>query len=117
MLESALKTNRPVHFIHAARHGGVHAFRDWIDALVARHPQLKRFYCYAERRDEDLAADAIGMLDRDLLASWLPASRDVDVYFLGPLPFMKAVKRHLHDLGVPRKQSRYEFFGPATALD
>jgi nitric oxide dioxygenase len=117
MLEAALKTKRPVHFIHAARHGGVHAFRDWIDGLVVRHPQLKRFYCYSERRDSDPAADAIGMLDRDLLASWLPASRDVDVYFLGPLPFMKAVKRHLLDLGVPGKQSRYEFFGPATALD
>jgi nitric oxide dioxygenase len=117
MLEAALETKRPVHFIHAARHGGVHAFREWIDGLVARHPQIKRFYCYSERRDSDPAADAIGMLDRDLLASWLPASRDVDVYFLGPLPFMKAVKRHLHELGVPGKQSRYEFFGPATALD
>ncbi|WP_175104562.1 NO-inducible flavohemoprotein [Pararobbsia alpina] len=117
MLETALKANRPVHFIHAARHGGVHAFRDWIDGLVARHPQLKRFYCYAEQRDSDPAADAIGMLDRDLLARWLPASRDIDVYFLGPLPFMKAVKCHLLELGVPGKQSRYEFFGPATALD
>jgi nitric oxide dioxygenase len=117
MLDIALKTRRPVHFIHAARHGGVHAFRDWIDGLAGRHPQLKRFYCYSERRDGDPAADAIGLLDRDLLASWLPASRDVDVYFLGPLPFMKAIKRHLHDLGVPGAQSRYEFFGPAAALD
>ncbi|HEY3596440.1 MAG TPA: nitric oxide dioxygenase, partial [Paraburkholderia sp.] len=41
----------------------------------------------------------------------------VDVYFLGPKVFMKAIKRHLNALGVPAKQSRYEFFGPASALD
>jgi nitric oxide dioxygenase len=36
MLEAALATERPVHFIHCARNGGVHAFRDWIDGLAAR---------------------------------------------------------------------------------
>lgn len=46
MLNAALQTSRPIHFIHATRHGGVHAFRDHIDELAARHPQLKRFYVY-----------------------------------------------------------------------
>jgi len=27
------------------------------------------------------------------------------------------VKKHLKTLGVPEAQSRYEFFGPAAALD
>jgi nitric oxide dioxygenase len=117
MLQAALKTQRPVHFIHAARHGGVHAFRAWVDEMAERHPQLKRYYCYAERRDEDPAADAIGLIDKQQLEQWLPASRDIDAYFLGPLPFMKAIKRYLTELGVPQAQSRYEFFGPAAALD
>ncbi len=43
----------------------------------------------------------------------MPETRDVDVYFLGPEAFMKAIKRHLKTLGVPAVQSRYEFFGPA----
>jgi nitric oxide dioxygenase len=30
---------------------------------------------------------------------------------------MAAVKRQLKDLGVPEQQSRYEFFGPAAALE
>jgi nitric oxide dioxygenase len=30
---------------------------------------------------------------------------------------MAQVKRHLQALGVPAEQSRYEFFGPASALD
>ena len=53
----------------------------------------------------------------DLLAEWLPQERDVDAYFLGPKAFMAAVKRQLKGLGVPEQQSRYEFFGPAAALE
>ncbi|MDN4498610.1 NO-inducible flavohemoprotein [Pseudomonas mosselii] len=116
MLEAALKTERPVHFIHCARNGAVHAFRDWIDGLAARHPQLKRFYCYAEE-DGSQAADAVGLLDQALLGEWLPRERDIDAYFLGPKGFMAAIKRQLKGLGVPEGQARYEFFGPAAALE
>ncbi|MTW13368.1 NO-inducible flavohemoprotein [Pseudoduganella eburnea] len=117
MLDQALETGREIRFIHAARHGGVHAFRQHIDGLAERHPQLKRHYIYAEERAGQPQADAIGMLGNKELGEWLPQSRDVDAYFLGPLPFMKAVKRSLHELGVPEAQTYYEFFGPAKALD
>ena len=117
MLEAALATQRPVHFIHCARNGGVHAFRDWVDALAAKHPQLKRFYCYAEDDGVSPAADKVGLLSQEQLAAWLPEQRDLDAYFLGPKGFMGAIKRHLKALGVPEKQSRYEFFGPAAALE
>ncbi|MDX9665128.1 NO-inducible flavohemoprotein [Pseudomonas sp. P5_152] len=117
MLEAALATERPVHFIHCARNGGVHAFRDWIDALAARHPQLKRFYCYAEDDGVSPAADQVGLLSQEQLGNWLPEQRDLDAYFLGPKGFMAAIKRHLKALGVPESQSRYEFFGPAAALE
>ncbi|WP_250467150.1 NO-inducible flavohemoprotein [Caballeronia sp. GAFFF2] len=119
MLHAALvaNPNRPVHFIHSARHGGVHAFREVVDQLAAQHPQLKRFYCYEQQRDGDQEAHGTGFVDETLLARWLPVTRDVDAYFLGPKPFMKAVKKHLKTLGVPDAQSRYEFFGPASALE
>jgi nitric oxide dioxygenase len=117
MLQAALQTSRPVHFIHSARHGGVHAFRRTLDELAARHPQLKRFYCYEQKRAEDDEVEGIGYLDQARLAEWLPKTRDVDAYFLGPIGFMKAVKKHLKAIGVPESQSHYEFFGPATALE
>jgi nitric oxide dioxygenase len=117
MLQAALKTSRPVHFIHSARHGGVHAFRRTLDELAARHPQLKRFYCYEQKRAEDGEVEGIGYLDQARLAKWLPETRDVDAYFLGPIGFMKAVKKHLKAIGVPESQSHYEFFGPASALE
>ena len=114
MLEAALVTQRPIHFIHCARNADVHAFRGWIDELAEQYPQLQRFYCYAEKDD---SADHVGLLTEEVLAKWLPEDRDVDAYFLGPKGFMGAVKRQLKALGVPEKQSRYEFFGPAAALE
>lgn len=117
MLEAALTTSRPIHFIHCARNGGVHAFRDWVDGLAARHPQLKRFYCYAEDDGVSAPADAIGLLDQLQLEQWLPQERDLDAYFLGPKGFMASIKRQLAVAGVPEGQSRFEFFGPASALE
>ncbi len=117
MLAQALATSRPVHFIHCARNAGVHAFRRAVDALAERHTQLQRFYCYEEHDGSADAPDAIGRLTEQQLADWLPQSRDVDAYFLGPKPFMAAVRRQLKAIGVPEQQTRYEFFGPASALD
>ncbi|MBJ7548252.1 NO-inducible flavohemoprotein [Pseudomonas sp. OA3] len=116
MLDAARHSGRPIHFIHCARNAEVHAFRDWVDAHAAEHPQIRHYVCYSEPREGD-RADASGFLSRDLLEQWLPAERDLDAYFLGPKPFMAQVKRHLQALGVPTEQSRYEFFGPASALD
>ncbi|WEJ74411.1 NO-inducible flavohemoprotein [Pseudomonas sp. PSE14] len=116
MLRQALDSGREVHFIHCARHGGVHAFRDWIEAQSEAHPHLLHYFCYSEPREQD-EAHAEGFLSRDLLGQWLPANRDLDAYFLGPKPFMAQVKRHLRELGVPEQQTHYEFFGPASALE
>ncbi len=116
MLQQALDDGRDVHFIHCARHGGVHAFRDWVDALAERHPKLKRFYVYSEPRTED-SAHGEGFITREHLAGWLPEGHGLDAYFLGPEPFMARVKSLLGDLGVPAGQAHYEFFGPASARE
>jgi len=120
MLQAAIPTRRAVHFIHAARDAGVHAFREWVDALAVRHPHVRRFYCYerhAAARGSDRAPDAVGTIGEELLARWLPQDRDVDVYLLGPTGFMRAMKKHLAALGVPAARTHVEFFGPAAALD
>ena len=120
MLDVALQGQRPVHFIHFARNRAVHAFREAVDARQARHSQLQHFYVYDElddSADPGQAAHATGRLSNAQLAAWLPASRDVDAYFLGPKAFMRQVKRQLRELGVPEAQTRHEFFGPASALD
>ncbi len=116
MLDHALDSGRPVHFIHCARHSGVHAFRELLDSKVAAHPQLQHFYCYSEPRAEDQDAEH-GFLTPERLEQWLPEQRDLDAYFLGPKAFMAQVKRQLKQLGVPDAQCRYEFFGPTAELE
>jgi nitric oxide dioxygenase len=95
----------------------VHAFRNAVDTRAARHPQLKRFYCYEEAGPAD-TPHVVGRLDDSRLAAWLPApGAEVDAYFLGPQPFMRQVRASLRALGVPDARSRFEFFGPASALE
>lgn len=115
MLHAAHAQGRPVTFLHFARNSQVHAFRDWVDELVAGHAQARRFYCYEE--PGAAPADAHGRASAELLARWLPAAHDVEAYFVGPPPFMGAIKRMLGDLGVPAGQMHWEFFGPAAALE
>ncbi|GAB4352816.1 MAG: NO-inducible flavohemoprotein [Immundisolibacter sp.] len=115
MLHAAHEQRRPVTFVHFARSADVHAFRDWVDDLVARSPQAQRFYCHEQAGT--LPVDAHGRVSTDLLARWLPQARDMDAYFIGPPPFMAAVKRALGELGVAPGQMHWEFFGPAAALE
>ena len=122
MLDAAMATgSRPVHFIHCARNAAVHAFRRHVDEVAVRHPRLQRYYCHDEAAapgSPDEAPHAVGRLDVARLAQWLPQStRDLDVYLLGPKPFMRQMKRALRSLGVPDGQVRHEFFGPASALE
>jgi nitric oxide dioxygenase len=115
MLEAAAPSGRPIRFIHAARHGGVHAFRARVDQLAAAHANVQVTYVYDQPRSQD-RPHATGLVTQDLLARELPADRDADVYFLGPKPFMQAVYRSGLALGVAPERLRFEFFGPLEEL-
>jgi ferredoxin-NADP reductase len=120
MLHAALASGRPVFFVHAARHTGVHAFRACIEAVAARHPQVHCFSCYERHAAAGGAAAAptvVGLLGFEHLEAWLPPDRDLEAYVVGPLPFMRAMRRHLVRLGVPASQTHHEFFGPTERLD
>ena len=121
MLDEALLGKRPVHFIHFARNRAVHAFRGVLAARQASHPQLQHFFVYDEHPDDarsgPAAPHAIGRLSNEQLRRWLPASLDIEAYFLGPKAFMRQIKRQLRELGVPASQTHFEFFGPASALE
>lgn len=116
MLEAAVPTGRPVHFLHAARHGAVHAFRERVDALAAAHANLQARYVYDAPQPGD-APHATGLLGAALLQQWLPTSRDVQLYCLGPVPFMRSVLRAARGLGIDEQRLHVEFFGPRQALE
>lgn len=116
MLESTAGSGRPIRFVHAARHGGVHAFRERVQALAAQHPNVQAIFLYEEPREQD-EPHFTGRLTPEVLAQQLPGDRDVDLYFLGPKPFMQAVRRQALGLGVPAERLHWEFFGPLEALE
>jgi nitric oxide dioxygenase len=114
MLNAAAASGRRIEFIHAAINSDVHAFRDHVEAVAAQHPNVQPTFIY----NEPLASDtphATGFVTADLLADRLQGS-DVDLYFLGPKPFMRAMYRHAQALKIPAQQVRYEFFGPLEDL-
>ncbi|TCF98603.1 nitric oxide dioxygenase [Paraburkholderia strydomiana] len=116
--EAALTSGRPVVFIHYARNERVHAFGGLLDDWTARYPQLQAYVVYEHVDSEDKRTpDAVGRPTLEQLRQWLPADQAFNAYFLGPKPFMGFVKRTLRDLGQPDERCRYEFFGPAEALD
>ncbi len=115
MVRPALESGRPVHFIHAAINGATHAFKGWINELAANHENLEVTYCYSDPEPQD-QCDLTGFVDEEKLSQLLPEHRDVDLYFLGPKPFMKSTFQAAHNLKVPADQVRFEFFGPLEDL-
>src|SRR3546814_4605063 len=104
--------HRRIRFVHAARHGGEHAFRDHLRSLVAAHPDhLTVHVRYSAPRPDDVAGrdfQASGRLDREALRDLLPLG-DYDVYLCGPAGFMTDMRAAIEDLGLrpeDRKSTR-----------
>ena len=115
MLQSALESGREVHFLHGAINSETHAFRELIEELRSQHPNLYASYCYSDPLPGDRPCET-GFLDRQKLEALLPEHRDLDIYFLGPKPFMQLCYSSLNELGIPADRIRYEFFGPLEEL-
>ncbi len=115
MLNSVAHSGRPIEFIHAALNSSTHAFREHVDQLAARHENIRPFYIYDQALRHD-TPHAEGFISSELLAQRLPADRDVDLYFLGPKPFMRSAFKIARELGIPPQQVKFEFFGPLEDL-
>ncbi|WP_377890546.1 NO-inducible flavohemoprotein [Alkalihalobacillus sp. R86527] len=117
MLKASATQDRDTTFIHAAINGNVRAFDKEVREL--NHSSLNSYTCYESPTSEDRS---IGLFDKEgyVTSDWLKGILDLNpeahYYFCGPLPFMKAVREALEQLGVKEEQMHYEFFGPAVAL-
>ncbi|GAN79660.1 NO-inducible flavohemoprotein [Acidocella aminolytica] len=113
MAEAALADGkRDVTFLHYARNKNVQAFKETLEGWAARYPRFRGVTVYEQGDSDVRGRPEIGHLQR-----YLPEGLDCDVYFLGPKPFMAAIKKSLTALGLPEERLRYEFFGPAEVLD
>ncbi|MDJ1159547.1 pyridoxamine 5'-phosphate oxidase family protein [Chelatococcus sp. SYSU_G07232] len=106
---------RRVWSIHAARHGGEHAFAAHVRALATRRSTLAVHVRYSAPRAGDVLGrdhDSVGRIDAELLKGLLPLD-DYDFYLCGPQGFMQSVYNMLLGLGVRDERIRHEAFGPA----
>lgn len=115
MLNSCVESGREIIFVHAAINSRHHAFADHVRYLASKHDNLRSFTLYNEPLPGD-TPDATGFVSHDILATLLPEDRDVDLYFLGPKPFMVSMNQLAQELDIPPQQVHYEFFGPREEL-
>jgi len=115
MLNEEVASGREIQFIHASIDSEVHAFKEHVDQLATEHKALSTRYIYSTPK-QHCQPNATGFISEDLIAQSLPENRDVEFYCLGPTPFMKAALNIAQQLGVPKAQIHYEFFGPSEDL-
>lgn len=121
MLNTAIEAqpNRPITFIHAALHGGVHAMKEHLADMSNQHEQLSVYYCYEQPSEQDKAVKDYhkeGYISQEWLESII-SDTDSEFYFCGPTPFMKAINQTLLQMNVPAEHIHYEFFGPKGTLE
>ena len=96
---------REIRFIHACKNAAQHSFKNLTEQLSTQHSNITAEYIY-ENQD--------GLIKHQTIEKNLP--KNAQVYFLGPVGFMSAVKNMLGKLGVPAERQHFEFFGPAQAI-
>jgi ferredoxin-NADP reductase/MOSC domain-containing protein YiiM/ferredoxin len=115
---AAERSTRAVWWLHGARNGSEHSFRDEVDGLLAVLPDAHRVVCYSRPHEADetgSAYDVTGRLGPSVLdAEGVPI--DADYYLCGPALFLHDFAALLTGRGVPPEQVRSEIFGPAEAF-
>lgn len=105
------ESQREVRFIHACRHGGVHAFREHVAKVAAVNPRVKAWVHYEFPREEDRAhPHEVGRIELTRLQDLLPTG-EADFYVCGPKPFMQAQMAALKAMKVPPERIHAEVFG------
>lgn len=111
LLESG--SQRPIRYLHAARHEAAHAMQQEVRQLAERHAQLQLRVFYETPASQDALAshaaqagriDAAAIHDHALQA-------DADYYLCGPVAFMQQQHRQLREAGVEATRIHMEVFG------
>ncbi|BBP64697.1 hypothetical protein PHLH5_22380 [Pseudomonas sp. Cab53] len=110
---------RPVWLVQSARTVAELAFRDEIDALVARAGDKVQVLRMVSQPPVEAGAneayDLPGRIDIELLKKWLPLN-DYDYYLCGPGSFTQALYDGLRGLRIPDDRIHAETFGPSTLV-
>jgi len=115
-LLASTSDRRGISFLHVARDGAHHPFKEELRVLLAAVPNSLLHVSYSRPREEDVIGrgfDAVGRLDVAKVVELLP-DLDADFYLCGPVPFMSQLTEGLLQSGVDGERIHSESFGPAT---
>ncbi len=120
-----LNPNRPIWFLHGARNGDFHAFRDEISTIAQQNPNIKVHFAYSRPRSEDVQIrdtsesgdyHSLGYIDTVLIRSLI--MHDAEYFLCGSPPFLASIREGLKDAGIPENRVFFESFvkaGKATS--
>jgi ferredoxin-NADP reductase len=121
---SRLNPNRHIWFLHGAKNGDYHAFREEMAKVAESNPNLHLYYQYSRPRPEDEGyyRDR-GYVDKDLLEkSVIPeiekicGSNDAEYFLCGSRAFMDSLLAGLKALGVSESRISFESFGSGAKV-
>jgi len=108
-----LNPNRPIWFIHGARDGRFHAFRDEVRAIAEQNPNLTIHYVYSRPREEDMGHyHSTGYADINLIQSLV--MQEAEYFLCGSPPFLESIREGLKNAGVSESQVFFEMFTKAS---
>jgi ferredoxin-NADP reductase len=118
---SLLNPQRHIWFLHGARDGSLHAFRDEVNAIAASNPNLHIGYCYSRPSLNDEGNyQHKGYVDVELIKNVvapemqkLAGSTVADYFLCGSPAFMDSLRSGLRDWGVPDSKVLFESFAKA----
>jgi ferredoxin-NADP reductase len=113
-----LNPNRHLWFLHGARNGDYHAFRDAILALGRENPNLHIHYKYSRPRPEDAGFyHSEGYIDKELLETQIIpeiqqiyGASNAEYFLCGSPAFMDSLRSGLGELGVSEDKVFFESF-------
>ena len=98
-----------IHLIYACRNLENVIFREELDYLVKRHPNLHATLVLSREPSESWSG-ARGHVTGELLAKTVPDLPSRRVHLCGPPPMIDALRQALAELGVPKDQVKSELF-------
>lgn len=107
-----------VNWLHAAEHGGVHAFDKEVKGLGAKLPKFESHVWYREPSAEDRAQarfNRTGLMNLLEIEGKL-SDPETQFYLCGPINFMRFAAEQLVKIGVDKDSIHYECFGPHKVM-
>ncbi len=118
MLNATLQagTEREIYVLFGFRHSRAQPFREHLEAMAQKHPNVRRHVFYSaplegDRLHRDYNQE--GRVTFERVREILPAN-NFHFYLCGPGPMMESLVPALLEWGVPNSHIHFEAFGPAS---